>query len=63
LLFHITEELHTKAILGDSYYLAGCMNFTDNGITLNEEALTDETFPKIIAFQVMFANHWGGVKP
>jgi hypothetical protein len=40
------------------------MNFTNNGITLNEEALTDETFPKIIACQqVMFANRWEGVKP
>ncbi|MBD1932597.1 MULTISPECIES: hypothetical protein [Cyanophyceae] len=62
-MFHITEELHTKAILGDSYYLAGCMNFTDNGIILNEEALTYETSPEAIACQqVMFANRQGGVK-
>lgn len=38
--FHITEELHAKGILGDGYYLGGSMNFTYNGITVNEEALT-----------------------
>ncbi len=31
---------YTKGILGDCYYLAGSMNFTYNGIIVNEEALT-----------------------
>ena len=62
--FHITEELHTKGILGDGYYLAGSMNFTYNGITVNEEALTYETSPEVIAEQqVIFHNRWGGVEP
>lgn len=30
--FHIAEELHTKGILGDSYYLAGSMNFTTTAL-------------------------------
>lgn len=60
--FHITEQLHTKGILGDGYYLAGSMNFTYNGITINEEALTYDTSPAIVAEQqVMFASRWGGI--
>lgn len=62
--FHITEELHAKGILGDGYYLAGSMNFTYNGITVNEEALTYETAQEVIAEQrVIFTNRWGGVEP
>jgi len=61
--FHIAEELHTKGILGDGYYLAGSMNFTYNGITVNEEALTYETSPEVIAEQqLIFTNRWGGAK-
>jgi phosphatidylserine/phosphatidylglycerophosphate/cardiolipin synthase-like enzyme len=44
--FHIAEELHTKGILGDGYYLAGSMNFTYNGITVNEEALNLRDIPR-----------------
>ncbi|WP_407893954.1 phospholipase D-like domain-containing protein DpdK [Scytonema sp. NUACC26] len=47
--FHMTEELHAKGILGDGYYLAGSMNFTYNGTTVNEEALTFETSTEVIA--------------
>ncbi|GAA6623066.1 phospholipase D-like domain-containing protein DpdK [Scytonema sp. NUACC26] len=58
---HITEELHAKGILGDGYYLAGSMNFTYNGITVNEEAITYETSPEVIAEQQVFFTHrWGG---
>jgi phosphatidylserine/phosphatidylglycerophosphate/cardiolipin synthase-like enzyme len=61
LQFHITEELHAKGILGDSYYLAGSMNFTYNGIIVNEEAVTYETSPEAIAEQqLIFSSRWGG---
>ncbi len=61
--FHIADELHTKGILGDSYYLAGSMNFTYNGITLNEEALNYVTSSEVIAEQqVIFQSRWGGVE-
>ncbi len=60
---HISEELHTKGILGDGYYLAGSMNFTFNGIMVNEEAVTYETSPEVIAEQqVIFTNRWGWVE-
>ncbi len=60
--FHVTDELHAKGILGDSYYLAGSMNFTYNGITINEEALTYETSPEVIAEQqLIFGNRWGSI--
>jgi len=59
---HITEELHAKGILGDGYYLAGSMNFTYNGITINEETVTYETSSTIIAEQqVIFTDRWGGL--
>lgn len=62
--FHITEELHAKGILGNAYYLAGSMNFTYNGIALNEEALHYQTAPEVIAEQqVIFESRWGGVEP
>jgi len=48
---HIEKQLHAKGLLGDNFYLAGSMNFTYNGITINEEALTYETSPEIIAEQ------------
>lgn len=58
--FHISEELHAKGILGDGYYLSGSMNFTFNGIIANEEAITYETSPEIIAEQqVIFTQRWG----
>jgi hypothetical protein len=39
------------------------MNFTYNGITVNEEALTYETSPEVIAEQqLIFTNRWGGAK-
>jgi hypothetical protein len=57
---HITEELHAKGILGDGYYLGGSMNFTYNGITVNEEAVIYDTSPETIAEQqVIFAHRWG----
>jgi len=33
-------ELHTKALLGDTYYLDGSMNFTQNGIQVNGETIS-----------------------
>ena len=58
---HAVEELHLKGILGDGYYLAGSMNFTYNGITINEEAVTYETSAEAIAEQkLIFTNRWGG---
>uniref|UniRef100_A0A0C1NHB9 Phospholipase D-like domain-containing protein n=4 Tax=Nostocales TaxID=1161 RepID=A0A0C1NHB9_9CYAN len=61
--FHLTGELHAKGILGESYYLAGSMNFTYNGTNLNEEALTYETSREVIAQeQLVFTQRWGGVE-
>ncbi len=35
---HIAEH-HTKALLGDNFYLDGSMNFTRNGIEINGETI------------------------
>ena len=54
------DELHEKGILGDDYYLAGSMNFTYNGITLNEESVHFHTDPQIVAEnRVIFRDRWG----
>ena len=40
------------------------LQVTYNGITVNEEAVTYETSPEIIAEQqVVFTNRWGGIQP
>jgi len=42
-----TENLHTKALTGDDFALAGSMNITFNGIQVREELIdlrTDESF-------------------
>lgn len=33
------ERLHEKGLLGDDYYLSGSMNFTYNGVRLNDETV------------------------
>lgn len=57
---HVVEELHEKGIVGDFFYLGGSMNFTHNGITINEEAVIYETNPDVVVErQVIFRNRWG----
>lgn len=61
LKLHKAEELHSKGILSDSFYLAGSMNFTFNGITVNQETLSYETNSKVVAEQkLIFRAYWGG---
>jgi hypothetical protein len=61
LSLHKADELHSKGILSDSFYLAGSMNFTFNGITVNQETLSYETDLATIAEQKLnFRERWGG---
>lgn len=61
LRIHQAEELHTKGMLSDAFFLAGSMNFTFNGITVNEEALIYETALETISEQKLnFRARWGG---
>ena len=60
LKLHKAEELHIKGILTDSFFLAGSMNFTFNGITVNQEMLSYEIEPTTIAEQKLnFRVRWG----
>lgn len=60
---HKNQELHLKGILGDRFYLGGSMNFTHNGITLNEEAVHYETASEVVSERhVLFADRWGGAQ-
>lgn len=55
------EELHTKGVLGDSFYLSGSMNLTVRGITINEEAVEYTTDPAVVAETALeFRGRWGG---
>ena len=61
LLVHLVEELHEKGIVGDAFYLGGSMNFTYNGISINEEAVIYETSPSVVAARrIIFKDRWGG---
>ncbi|WP_144553393.1 phospholipase D-like domain-containing protein DpdK [Bacillus sp. X1(2014)] len=52
--------LHSKGLLGDQFYLNGSMNFTFNGITVNEESVQLITDPQDISQnRIEFANRWG----
>lgn len=56
---HTAAELHDKGILGDGFYLAGSMNFTHSGISINQEALHFTTDAATIAqHQVLFRARW-----
>jgi phosphatidylserine/phosphatidylglycerophosphate/cardiolipin synthase-like enzyme len=57
---HVAAELHDKGILGDGFYLAGSMNFTYSGISINQEALHFSRHAATIAqHQVLFRARWG----
>jgi len=58
---HLVEDLHEKGILGDSFYLGGSMNFTYNGMSINEEAVIYKTDPEVVAARrVIYRDRWGG---
>jgi hypothetical protein len=61
LRIHSAQELHEKGILGDSFYLSGSMNFTFNGISLNEEAVHYSVDPSFVSEnRILLAGRWGG---
>lgn len=43
------ETLHTKSLLTDHVLISGSMNFTERGISLNEEVLTIDFDPQRVA--------------
>jgi hypothetical protein len=54
------ERLHEKGLLGDDYYLSGSMNFTENGIRLNDEAVKYELSEEAVAqARVSFRQQYG----
>lgn len=61
LRLHQDQSLHAKGILGEGYYLAGSMNLTHLGTTLNDEKVTFLNDPVVIAEQRFeFQARWGG---
>lgn len=58
---HVAEELHEKGLLGDGFYLSGSMNFTFNGISLNEEAVHFTIEPAVVSEnRIILTDRWGG---
>lgn len=56
-----TGKLHTKALTGDDYAVAGSMNITYNGIRLREEQVELHTEPSYVAQARMDAfDRFGG---
>lgn len=61
LVIHQTQPLHEKGILGDRFYLSGSMNFTNNGLSYNEEVLHLFTDPPALALtRRAFIDRWDG---
>jgi phosphatidylserine/phosphatidylglycerophosphate/cardiolipin synthase-like enzyme len=57
-----SENLHTKAVTGDDYALAGSMNITFNGIQVREELVDLRTDQSFVAQARMDAfDRFGGV--
>lgn len=57
-----SENLHTKALTGDDYTLAGSMNITFNGIQVREELIDLRTDDSFVAQARMDAyDRFGGV--
>ncbi|WP_051775969.1 phospholipase D-like domain-containing protein DpdK [Paenibacillus tyrfis] len=55
--------LHAKGLIGDHYYLGGSMNFTFNGISLNEETVFFVEDPAEVAHnRISFINKWGQIE-
>lgn len=54
------EVLHEKGLLGDDYYLSGSMNFTYNGIRINDEAVKYQLDPAVVGdARVHFRQRYG----
>jgi hypothetical protein len=58
------EELHTKGLLGDDYFLAGSMNFTRSGVQVWDERVALHT-DRVQVLQAMLEmhGHYPGVLP
>jgi hypothetical protein len=57
---HISDDLHEKGLLGDSFYLSGSMNFTHGGISTYEEVVHYFTAVDVVAKnRIAFAARWG----
>src|SRR5262245_12284319 len=58
------EELHTKGLLGDDFFLAGSMNFTRSGVEVWDERVVLHT-DRVQVFQAMLEmhGHYPGVLP
>ncbi len=55
--------LHAKGLIGDSYYLGGSMNFTFNGVSLNEESVFFAIDPAEVAHnRISFIDKWGQIE-
>ncbi len=54
------EALHEKGLLGDDYYVSGSMNFTENGIRINDETLSFELTSEVVSqARLHYRQHYG----
>jgi hypothetical protein len=57
------KNLHEKGIHGDHFTLDGSMNFTFNGVTINEEHLVYRTSPAAISERLLELERRWGTQP
>lgn len=61
LFLHQADDLHEKGLLGEEFYLSGSMNFTYNGIRINEEAVHFHTSAAVVSEnRLVMTRRWGG---
>ncbi len=54
------ETLHTKGLVGDDYRIMGSMNFTFNGIRINDEAIRfDRSAEAVAQMRLEFEQQYG----
>jgi hypothetical protein len=57
----VEPDFHEKGILGDDYLLSGSMNFTHNGIYVNDEHLVYRCDPASVQERrIVMEEKWGG---
>lgn len=57
----VEPDFHEKGILGDDYLLSGSMNFTHNGIHVNDEHLVYRCDPASVQERrIVMEEKWGG---
>ena len=61
-LIHTDEDFHSKGLLGEDFYLMGSMNFTYNGLEINDETISlDRDRQRVAEARYVFENEYTAI--